>query len=172
MTTNVLFIHGWGADGSSNKAKAIVDFPVIAPNFDHSRPNETKKAIECEIAKHSQDIILAGHSLGGFWAWYFSRKTSIPALLLNPSLRPFETLPELCNDSIYKGFYKEAIESSVSPIVALIEKGDEILDYRVAADILRGNAEVVLLDGGHHRFGHLNLIDPTLKRIDNNVITY
>lgn len=131
---------------------------------------------------HDQDTVLVGSSLGGYFATLLSNHTGCPALLLNPSIQPHQTLQRFKYNAETKddGAKDEASEvlyttlggwritnadlewfachqlSSLNypkKVVALIKEGDELLNSSLSANFYREQgATVNMQKGGDHRF--------------------
>ena len=122
-----------------------------------------------------------GSSLGGFWAQYLAPEFDASLVLINPSLRPDETLARhvgrfrntatgtetvltLDNVRILKAYRVEPCDPRV-PTLALLDERDEVLDYRIAATALRGCGKTIVYPGGSHRFDHLNEALPEIRAL-------
>lgn len=141
-----LYLHGFNSDGEGWKAQAIRrHFPqaeVWAPNLP-ARPVEVVQLLNDLLTKRTEvEVQVIGSSLGGFYAYYCSAVWGLPALLVNPSLSPHETLRgrgighfetwTLKRPYHFKASYltelaelKEAIKHRVTP---------ELLRFRLATD--------------------------------------
>lgn len=177
----VLFMHGWQSSDHSNKFTSITAYPAECPNVDHNNPEEVHDTYDQLIQDRLSDaettqLILFGHSFGGFWARYFGLKYNIPYLIINPSLQPWVSMAEEMTpyalDCLYnrdlerRGF--EGLRDPEAPFLGhmIFEKGDEVLDYQMAVNDLEENdtsTSFDLYEGGHHRFSRLELIDKELR---------
>lgn len=167
----ILYIHGFASCGDSNKSRLLTKHfdKVISPNIPVD-PDEAISFIQKLILDNEVDLII-GSSLGGFYAAYFAEKFQIKTVLLNPSTQPFITLApyvgtneffcsgetfEWTKEHITKLFsYAIAKDSIKSPLLVLLQKGDEVLDYTKAAQVYE-NYEVVVQEDGNHRFENLD----------------
>jgi predicted esterase YcpF (UPF0227 family) len=114
-----------------------------------------------------QPICLVGSSLGGFYAAHFAEKYRLPAVLVNPAVKPYESLVKYLGPqrNLYSGEeYKlsaehvhELIALDVPRITAperyllLTRTGDEVLDYREGTEKFVW-AHQVVIEGGDHAF--------------------
>lgn len=122
-----------------------------------------------------------GSSLGGFWAQYLAPEFSASLVLINPSLRPDETLSRhvgrlqnsatgketvltLDNVRALKAYRVETCDPRV-PTLTLLDTQDEVLDYRIAAATMRGCGRTIVYPGGSHRFDHLNEALPEIRAL-------
>ena len=118
-------------------------------------------------------MAVVGSSLGGFYARWFALQTGCRAVLLNPAAHPARDLASHIGEQttwqnpeerffFEPGFVDElrALESDIarlspaSPatperLVALIAKGDEVLDWREMQAFCAGGG-IRLLEGGDH----------------------
>ncbi len=166
----ILYIHGFGSSGSSGKAQLFREYfnsigiKFIAPTLSYI-PKLAINTLE-DIINSCEDIKLIGSSLGGFYSLYLANKYNLKAVLINPSINPDITLkrtvPRAINYYDLSKFdwsyeYLNMLKSfKVEPkeqksFMLLLQKGDEVLDYKEALNLLP-NANVVLEDGGNHSF--------------------
>jgi len=166
----ILYIHGFGSSGSSGKAELFRDYfnskniKFLAPSL----PYIPKLAIDTleDIIKNCNNIKLIGSSLGGFYSIYLANKYNLKAVLINPSINPDITLekavPQATNYydlsrfdwsyeyiNMLKRFKVEPKEQK--NFMLLLQKGDEVLDYKEALNLLP-NSNIILEDGGNHSF--------------------
>jgi len=90
--TKILYIHGFKSTGNAKKAQ------ILKKKFDDvlsfTMPISPKKAILFleEILRQSEIDLIIGSSLGGFYAYVLHKKFGSKVLLINPSMKPWETL--------------------------------------------------------------------------------
>ena len=165
-----IYIHGFGGSGEGVKAKLFREYfknigkLFIAPSLSYV-PELAIKTLE-ELIESYDDVTLIGSSLGGYYSIYFSQKYNIKASLLNPSIHPTITLknsignaPSFYDLSSFKwgqthlamlGNIKTKVEKP-ELIMLLVQKGDDLLDYREALMYLPSSHQIVE-DGGSHSF--------------------
>ena len=167
----ILYIHGFASCGNSNKTKLLRENfnGVLCPDVPVD-PDEAIAFLQKLIIANNVDLII-GSSLGGFYASYFAEKFEIKTVLLNPSTQPFLTLVPyvgentfFCSGETFE-WKKEHItklwtyaiskNSIKAPLLVIIQKGDEVLDYSKAAEVYE-NYEVIIQEGGNHRFENLD----------------
>lgn len=120
---------------------------------------------------------LIGSSLGGYYATYLSEKFDIPAVLINPAVKPFELWDDYIGE--HRNFYSdhvhvvtaEHIEElhvlDCNPIrnpqnfMVLLQTADEVLDYRLAAEKFAGS-RLVIHEGGDHSYQDYELELPVI----------
>lgn len=179
----ILYIHGFGSCGHSKKTCMLKgyfcqDF-MISPDIP-VEPDVAVAYLEEMVAKHRPHLLI-GSSLGAYYATYLAERHGLDAILLNPSIRPFETLAESVGTNTYwcseqpfewKAEYLEQLKAyRTTPekcaYLVLLQSGDEVLDYREALAFYDGQ-EIIVEEGGNHRFENLEeylpLIDAVYRR--------
>lgn len=167
----ILFLHGFASCGSGNKSLLLRQWfgadQLLAPDL----PADPLAAIELAgqlIAEHPVDL-LVGSSLGGYYATWLASRHLLPALLINPSTRPYETLSGYigrqrwwCRDESFdwsdqhlQDLRRFRIACPGGRYLVLLQSGDEVLDYRLARDYY-ANQRVIIEQGGNHRFENLS----------------
>lgn len=111
-------------------------------------------------------MAVVGSSLGGFYAACLSQQLGCPAVLLNPAVEPARDLEGYIgehpawHDPTQKVFFEMAHVQELRALqaqppqatprtLAVIAKGDEVLDWREMAGRYEG-APRLLLEGGDH----------------------
>ena len=167
----ILYIHGFASCGNSNKTKLLTQHfdKFLAPDIPVD-PDEAIFFIQKLILDNNVTMLI-GSSLGGFYAAYFAHKFQIKTILLNPSTQPFITLAPyvgtnkfFCSDESFE-WTKEHItklmpyaiskDSIQAPVLVLLQKGDEVLDYQKAASLYE-NYKLIIQENGNHRFENLD----------------
>ncbi len=174
----ILYIHGFGGSGEGVKAKAFREYfknkdKFIAPSLSYV-PNLAISTLK-EIIKNCQNekINLIGSSLGGFYAIYLAHLFNLKSLLINPSIYPWETLERFTKEekrglNFYDLSYFEFNNIHLESLKAfrvknikkdlfflLLQKDDDVIDYKIAFNIFKG-AKVILDEGGGHSFENIN----------------
>ena len=168
----ILFIHGFASCGLGRKSRLLIDYfgsdQVLAPDLPFA-PAEATAFLEDVLKERSVDL-LVGSSLGGYYATWLNRERTIPSVLINPAVRPWELLGDRlgrntrwCDGMPFvftethaaqlRALYRPRLRHDEKYLV-LLQTGDEVLDYRAAADYYR-DFEVITTDGGSHRFDNL-----------------
>jgi len=170
----VIYIHGFGSSGLGSKAvqfrnffnsKKTENILYLAPSL-HYNPQLTISTLEEIILneqKQKRSITLIGSSLGGFYALYLGEKYKLKTILINPSTEPYITLKETKGISYqdnsefeWKKEYLEylktiKIEKNSNKVFLLLQKGDELLDYKKALESINSSFKIVE-EGGNHQF--------------------
>jgi len=165
-----IYIHGFGGSGEGVKAKLFREYfksinkPFIAPSLSYV-PELAISTLK-ELIESYSDVTLIGSSLGGYYSIYLSQKYNIKATLLNPSIHPTITLknslgfpPNFYDESSFKWSEThlkmlEKLKSKVAKqelIMLLVQKGDDLLDYKEAVEYLP-DSHMIVEDGGSHSF--------------------
>jgi predicted esterase YcpF (UPF0227 family) len=168
----ILFIHGFGSCGWGAKSLALRRHFGVAELLAPDLPFHPQRAID-----HLQGMLerypigaLVGSSLGGFYATALNAIAPRPTVLINPVIEPHRLLADYlgpqrrwCDDAPFD-VGSDSLASltrlqrrQLAPgerYLVLLQKGDEVLDYRQAAEFYAGK-DVVVLPGGSHRFEQL-----------------
>lgn len=132
-------------------------------------PEQARSFLEklVEETLDNYQLSFAGSSLGGYYATYLAEKYSGSAVLVNPSVKPYETLRAYLGKN--KFYFDEGCwefdESHIQQLkdmkvdtiteveryLVLLQTGDETLDYREAALKYR-HARCIIEHGGDHGF--------------------
>ena len=168
----ILYIHGFASCGAGNKVQLLQqhfgEAQVISPDLPVV-PVETINDLKAIISEDPVRLLI-GSSLGGYYAEYLCSRYSIPAVLINPSTRPFETLKNYigsntnwCSGESFewepgycdalKSIYRETPAADEKYLV-LLQSADEVLDYRLAETRYQRH-KVIVEQGGNHRFENL-----------------
>ena len=111
-------------------------------------------------------MAVMGSSLGGFYATYFAEQRACKAVLLNPAIKPARDLAKYIGEqSVWqrpdeKFFFEPQFVDQLTALdagpltrpedyLAIIAKGDEVLDWREMAERYVG-AQQLLLEGSDH----------------------
>lgn len=181
----IIYLHGFNSSGESQKGQYLkqqLGLPVLTPSYPW-QPEQAMafltQLVETSLTE-SEQLMLAGSSLGGYYACYLGRQYRLPTMMINPALGPVDTLrPYLgWNNNYYSGekYYLEErhldelrryqithpCENHTATLL-LLDAGDEIINYRYAYDLYRDCAEVKLFPGGDHQFQHLAEALPLIR---------
>ena len=189
----LLYLHGFNSSPQSFKAQLVTDYLkekdcldlLICPQIPVV-PIEAKQFLEqiVEQVLQTQEICFIGSSLGGYYATYLAEKYSGKAALINPSVKPYETLKaHLGENKFYfedgcwefeEKHIQQLKDLDVDKITAerymvLLQTGDETLDYREAA-LKYEHSRCIIEQGGDHSFVGLdNHLEHILDFIQINV---
>jgi predicted esterase YcpF (UPF0227 family) len=187
----IIYLHGFNSGGQSQKAAwlrahlapAVVFAPSYEPHHAHDAARELRKFIHRLRRENPQDpkLMLIGSSLGGFWAQYLAAEFGASIVLINPSVRPYETLGRYAGRFRNEATGGETVLTAEDvaalrdyrvepcnprvPTLVLLDAADEVLDYRVAEAAFRGCGRTLVYPGGSHRFDHLAEALPEIRRL-------
>lgn len=172
----LLYLHGFNSSPKSHKAQLVSTYlrerncldRLICPQIP-SIPGEARVFLEqlVEDTMQNNSLSFVGSSLGGYYAMYLAEKYSGTAVLINPSVKPYETLAAHLGEN--KFYFDEGCwefdESHIQQLkdmnvknitnaeryFVLLQTGDETLDYREAESKFK-NSYSVIEQGGDHSF--------------------
>jgi len=187
----IIYLHGFNSGGQSHKAawlrEHLAPAPVFAPDYPAHRAREALRTLRKFIRRlrrenpQSRTLMLIGSSLGGFWAQRLAPEFGARIVLINPSMRPDETLARHTGRYRNEATGKETVLtledaralkahrvepcSQKVPTLVLLDANDEVLDYRLAEAALRGCGKTIVYPGGSHRFDHLAEALPEIRAL-------
>lgn len=173
MTVSILYIHGLNSSPASLKASQLsramahmgLAEQLRVPAL-HHHPRQAMAQLEALIAELGRPA-LVGSSLGGYYATFLAERHGLPALLINPAVRPHLRFDGYLGPQ--KNYYSdETWELTADHVTALAEldvpalqdparyqvwlqTADETLDYRDAQRYYRACA-LRIQAGGDHGF--------------------
>jgi hypothetical protein len=183
LSARIVYVHGFNSSPASAKARVLRERlerlgrggEFLCPALPHL-PSETARVLETAVAGVApEDLTLLGSSLGGFYATWLAERTGCRAVLVNPAVRPHELFSDLLGlqKNLYTGeeyvltprHIEELRGLEVEPItrperyLLLAATGDEVLDYRRAAEKYRGAVQVLVQGGDHGFSGFADYLD-------------
>lgn len=101
--TIILWIHGFAGKANNDTVKAMrkyhPEYEILSIEVDHHAIASMKK-IDAYIAGHPELTLVAGTSLGGFYA--MCANTRLPKLVVNPVINPVRDLHQFLGMNTYK----------------------------------------------------------------------
>jgi len=171
----LLYIHGFNSSPQSYKASALGQWlaknsPDVIYETPYLRPYPAEALAQLEtlvglyLAKQ-EPIGLVGSSLGGYYAAWLAEKYGLRAVLVNPSVRPYELLGRYIgenknyhNDDHYvfeqkhvdelKGFDVPAPKHP-DHLLLMVQTGDEALDFKEATAKYHASQNIIEYGGDH-----------------------
>lgn len=173
-TTHLLYLHGFRSSPQSTKARQMADrmarhhlqVQLWCPQLPPS-PQAAMALVADGIAAWPRaSMAVVGSSLGGFYASWVAQQARCPSVLLNPAVDPARDLDRYIgeqtawHDPSQRFFFLpeyiaelQALDMRgrppAGPELAIITKGDELLDWREMV-ARYPQALLVLLEGGDH----------------------
>jgi len=172
--THLLYLHGFRSSPKSDKARQLAalrearypDLIWWCPQLPPS-PQQAMAMLTQGIADWPRgSMAVVGSSLGGFYATWVAEQTACRAVLLNPAVNPARDLEKYIgeqtswHDPQQRFFFRSEYVQELRDLtpteiklperyLAVIAKGDELLDWREMELRYRG-AQIRLLEGGDH----------------------
>ena len=175
-THKLIYLHGFNSSPQSHKALLVKQYmlekhcadALLCPQIPVI-PDEARVFLEqlVEEALKDYSVSFVGSSLGGYYATYLAEKYSAKAVLVNPSVKPYETLAAYLGENTF--YFEDGSwdfnESHIQQLKAmdvekisvpnrylvLLQTGDETLDYR-QAELKYKKARCIIEQGGDHGF--------------------
>ncbi|MEM9103614.1 MAG: YqiA/YcfP family alpha/beta fold hydrolase [Pseudomonadota bacterium] len=187
----IFYFHGFNTGAAGTKAQQVdTYFHKKFSVFRYDQPYQPVKAIAFLREKVSSKVLdnprplLIGSSLGGFYALHLAQEFNAVVVLINPSIQPFVTLQQAVGnwtnyvtqenydwtreDCNSLSSLRVEPEDFSQPLLMLLDKEDEVLNYKEAIDAFGHKAEVRVFENGHHQFPHmveaLPMIDKFYKK--------
>lgn len=148
---NIIYLHGFQSGALSIKGQFIQAFcqnqhHVHLPDL--NMPPEQVLAHVSAMIECLDQVVLIGSSLGGFYATQLVAKHAVPAVLINPAMRPWQLFHDLFGAELpyvvnaqwtLDQTQLDQLEQMAVPfvqdadkILVLLQQDDEVLDYREA----------------------------------------
>ena len=177
--TTLIYLHGLNSSGLSHKAgvlrQRLEPVPVLAPTYPAHRPDAAIAALSDFFSRLPGDAppLVVGSSMGGFYGQHLARRSRFAHLfMINPALTPWDLMaayvgqtmttaggetytvtPELIGQTRPYGVPDPC---DGTPTTLFLDKGDEVIDYRIAANLYRHCGRLMIFEGGDHAFRHLD----------------
>ncbi|WP_404341013.1 YqiA/YcfP family alpha/beta fold hydrolase [Pseudoalteromonas mariniglutinosa] len=171
MPKRIIYVHGFNSSEKSYKAvrfgeyMADYDVDYCVPRLNHE-PLQAIVRLEQLITANTA---LIGSSLGGFYVTYLSQKYSLPAVVINPAVRPFELLDNYLGDN-YNPYQDSHYKLNSRHIAALRrlflpqlhtpsllyllqQTGDEVLPFQQAVKYYSQCKQLIEFGGDHSFIG-------------------
>lgn len=182
----IIYIHGFNSSPQSHKAQLLKqkmqqldkEDELIIPALScvpHYAMAELKGLVEEYISEHPAFI---GSSLGGYYATWLADRYDLPAVLVNPAVRPYELLQDNLGKNMnhYTGEEYELTTDHIQELrdldvedimrphryLVMLQTGDEVLDYSQAMMKFAGSPMILEEGGGHEFVGFDRHLDEVL----------
>lgn len=172
---NLIYLHGFNSSPQSIKGQQLKQYcEQYAPEIRMHLPDLNLPPLQAlarisALIERFEHVALVGSSLGGFYATQLVAKYGIPAVLINPAMRPWQlfrdlfavqmpyvvnaawTLDERQLQQLQQ--LDQPLTRHAEKILVLLQQGDEVLDYRAAQRYYSTSrpASLILTEaGGNH----------------------
>ena len=190
----IIYLHGFSSAPNSFKAgklkKAFCDYEFYIADYPAHQPVQAINYLTSYMLDNyhcNESLIVIGSSLGGYYAQYLGSVIGIvkKVVLINPALQPQLTLKP------YLGMHKNMVSGelfnflhcdfsdlakfnvaslgALANTLALLDQGDDVIDFRHAESRYKSSGRVISYPGGSHWFDHLNEAIPEIKSFITSV---
>jgi predicted esterase YcpF (UPF0227 family) len=188
----IIYLHGFRSSSQSAKAQLFVRRVAELPSVHRPRlfvpdlPPDPAEAvggmaawIDRELGRHAPGLALVGSSLGGYYATHLAERYGARAAMINPSIRPYETLRAYAGQQVnlHSGETFEVTEAHFAALAAmrvarisrpdryflLVRTGDEVLDWRESVAHYGGAWQYVGGGGDHGWVDFDDQVAPVLR---------
>jgi len=172
----ILYVHGFGShfDPTHSKIKILGELgTVVGVDVEYCKGFEHSYNIVFDAVLAQEVDLIIGTSMGGYIAAHVGAKTGTPFVALNPATIPSVNLQKwvgnftdfsgndhCLTDAVVEG-YPEITTDGWGLVI--VESGDEIINASDTVAMLENNFQVVKLNGGGHRFVHMELALPIIR---------
>ncbi len=192
MTTGtVLYLHGFLSSPASIKVQLLADGLKAHPEWwpgvkflapDLNRPPKEVDALLKTIEREENLVGVMGSSFGGFWAARVANRAQVPAVLLNPCVRPWTYLETVLGVHTIYGTDRqievtpqhladlEALNEATPhalpegfPALVVLSDKDEVLDYRIGQQEYAKQRQWVLPGETHRIDNFAPLVEPLFR---------
>ena len=186
-----IYLHGFNSKGkpTSPKLQELGKLgDVITLDYNSFAPyEEILEYLEIKVEKEFMtrpygEVTIVGTSLGAYWAATLSGIFGVPAILMNPAIRPSKTLKKHVGVTL-KNFVSGEVNSLSEDIpksypdlpkkgilMIMVDEGDEVLNPYETQKYF-ANYGPILFKGGSHRFEHMPEALPEIEKFLNNTIS-
>lgn len=180
--TTLIYLHGLNSSSRSHKASVLRErlapFPVEAIDYPAHRPSEAIACLSAALAARASAAdwappVVIGSSMGGFYGQYLARRFSVSHLfMINPALTPWTFLTDVLGETLCTADgerYPVTADLIASlrhygiddpcdgiPTTLFLDRGDEVIDPRIAERLYGRCGRLLIWEGGDHAFQHLD----------------
>lgn len=171
----LLYIHGFNSSPQSHKATILKQWlaqhhPGIVYEVPYLRPYPAEAVSQLETLvklylSRKEPVALVGSSLGGYYAAWLAEKYHLRAVLVNPSVRPFELLSRYIGENknyhnndhyVFEQQHVDELLAFYVPIhrqpqdlLLMVQTGDEALDFKEATAKYVASQNIIEYGGDH-----------------------
>ncbi|WP_392566508.1 esterase YqiA [Utexia brackfieldae] len=180
--STLLYLHGFDSSPGSRKAVILQqwvqlyrpDIELLIPQLPYF-PEQVSESLEHIMFDRVVDKFgIIGSSLGGFYATWLSQCFTVPAVLVNPLVKPAEYLTAFLGQQYQTHFgeqividqqHLEDFQTLELPFIEspdliwlLAQQGDEVLPYQQAAEYYSSCRQTIEPSGNHSFVGFENYL--------------
>ena len=183
----IFYFHGFASSEKSWKVdllkKQLTTETIIAPTLPVD-PVSVVQFFDQVVTDKGKPKLVIGSSLGGFYANYVATRFDIPAVLINPSTKPWITLKDYIGTHKryytdepfeWKAAYQDALKKINDEIKNyepkhhrlhfFLSSDDEVLDFKGIPAQFPGAGSVRFYDNCGHSFNRFAEIIPEIKKL-------
>lgn len=166
----IKYFPGFGGDENSKMFAAIreqyPDSDLVLYDNINAEIAMRQIATQLEDVTDSDNLLIIGQSLGGFWAHKFAVKLGCPMILVNPSFQPHKSLGKynLSEAQLNEFESLEEQNTSENAVTIILSQDDEVVDPKPVIDQYTGKAKFIAIDGGHQVTNYDALLDAIKER--------
>jgi predicted esterase YcpF (UPF0227 family) len=166
----ILYIHGYNSTGeeTSRKIREGTDKQVIIVQYPFENADQSFETIKSKIEEYlSEDIILVGSSLGGFWANYFAERFNLRVVLINPAIHPSQTLKKYQKDTEKYAKYEHIPVKGIHRSI-ILGLSDEVISPKDTIEYYdKSYSQLYLFPHEGHRFNDFKTINSIINKVYN-----
>lgn len=179
----LLYLHGFNSSPRSHKANQLRthlgqlgrESALWVPQLSSTPASAIIQAEQLIAAAGSEPVCVLGSSLGGYYATWLAERHRLKAVLINPALQPHRLFRDYLGPqhNPYTGEHWTLTPTHLEQLAALevkavahpersmvlVQTGDEVLDWTLAAESFR-NADLRVFEGGTHAFEGFDILLP------------
>ncbi|UHD14640.1 YqiA/YcfP family alpha/beta fold hydrolase [Thiocapsa bogorovii] len=186
----LVYIHGLNSSSRSFKATRLRErldpHSVVAIDYPAHRPADAVALLSDFFATlpgqhRGIEPTVVGSSMGGFYGQYLARRFRFSHLyMINPALTPWSLFREYIGEIMTAADgeryqVSEALIESTrpygitepcdgTPSTLFLERGDEVIDSRIAERLYAECGRLMVWEGGDHTFQHLDEAIETIRQ--------
>lgn len=173
--TQVIYIHGFNSSVNSDTLKLIQqEFPsAFGLTYDHCDPENSIKMMVKNLREYSSDnLIIIGSSLGGWYAENLTPHIIADFILYNPCTQPDKALSKfgISQDILLQYKYLTSSKLKQASRNVIISIDDEIINPVIADNKYKNTADMSYTAGGHRMTQEaMNIIISKIHFLENQL---
>lgn len=186
----LVYFHGLNSSSRSLTAQRLRErlkpHRVVAIDYPAHRPGDAVARLSVFLSgllsrQPAIEPALVGSSMGGFYAQYLARRFRFSHVyLINPALTPWSLFrtrigeamttadgePYLVSEALIDSTRAYAVANPCDGVTTtlFLDRGDEVIDYRIAERLYADCGRLMIWDDGDHAFQHLDEAIETIRR--------